>query len=249
MLFSIITVSLNAKDLIADTISSVLSQDFDDYEIIVKDGCSTDDTVKMVPQDDRIRIIVEKDTGIYNAMNQAIREAKGEYLLFLNCGDTLYSNDVLSEVARKIKDDDLENCIVYGDCYVNNLDMVVKYPSRITKRLFQTRTICHQAAFVSRAVFDIVGYYDQNYKIVSDWKHFLEAYLIGTSFAHVDKVICNYMGGGVSETEAGIKRRRKERKKIIAEKYSKGERFLMWCARTPLGQLLIKIKNKKRPTH
>ncbi len=243
MLFSIITVSLNAQDSIADTINSVLGQGFSDYEIIVKDGCSRDDTVKMVPQDGRVRVVVEKDTGIYNAMNQAIKEAKGEYLLFLNCGDKLYSNDVLSAVAKRIKNESLTDCVVYGNCYVDNTKLEVKYPSKITKRFFQTRTICHQAAFVSKSLFSTIGYYDENYKIAADWKHFLEAYLIGVNFVYVDKLICNYLGGGVSETKTGLKKRRLERKKIIAEKYSKKERFLMWCARTPIGQLLIKIKN------
>jgi glycosyltransferase involved in cell wall biosynthesis len=227
-------------------INSVLSQDFDDYEIIVKDGLSTDDTVKMVPQDERIRIIVEKDTGIYNAMNQAIEEAKGEYLFFLNCGDRLYSNDVLRTIAERMESESLTDCVVYGNCYIDNSGIEVKYPSKITKRFFQTRTICHQSAFIAKSLFSTIGLYDEQYKIVSDWKHFLEAYLNGANFVYVDKLICNYLGGGVSETKEGLEKIKLERKKIVAEKYSKKERFIMWCAKTPIGQLLIKIKNAKK---
>ncbi len=244
MLFSIITVSLNAKDLIADTINSVLSQDFDDYEIIVKDGCSTDDTVKMVPDDERIRIIVEKDTSIYNAMNQAIREAKGEYLLFLNCGDKLYSSDVLSAVASEIKKQP-ENVIMFGDSFAQNKGITTNYPQVITKRFLQTRTICHQASFIPKKSFEL-GLYDEKYKVVADWKHFLESYLAGYQFANVNKVICSYLGGGYSESEKGLALMKSERKEIVKQKYTKKERFLMWCACTKIGQLLIKIKNKNK---
>ena len=243
MLFSIITVALNAQDSIAETINSVLSQDFDDYEIIVKDGCSTDDTVKMVPTNEKIRVIVKKDTSIYNAMNQAIEEAKGEYLLFLNCGDKLYSNDVLGAVAKAINEEKQEK-IIFGNSYAENKDITTNYPSKITKRYLQTRTICHQAAFIPKKSFNDVGLYDERYRVVADWNHFLNAFLAGYEFVNINKVVCKYLGGGYSETEKGLKLARSEKRAIVKEKYTKKERFLMWCACTPLGQFLIKIKNK-----
>lgn len=244
MLFSIITVSLNAQDSIAETISSVLSQDFDDYEIIVKDGCSTDDTVKMVPRDDRIRIIVEKDAGIYNAMNQAIKEAKGEYLLFLNCGDKLYSNDVLSAVAREIEKNQLENNIVYGNRYTEELG-IVTYPKKIKKNYFYYSTICHQASFIAHSLFETVGPYDENNKIVSDRVFFLDCAIKKVNYAYLDKTICEFQSGGVSQTEKGLKIAKEEMAKAKKQRFNVFERAFMRFAKTPLGRILVKIKNRK----
>ena len=82
--FSIITVCLNAgEDLIA-TVTDTLCQTYENFEIVVKDGFSTDGSVEKLPADDRIRLVRKKDTGIYDAMNQAVREATGDYLIFMN---------------------------------------------------------------------------------------------------------------------------------------------------------------------
>ena len=243
MLFSIITVSLNAKDLIADTINSVLSQDFDDYEIIVKDGCSTDDTVKMVPNNEKIRIIVEPDTGIYNAMNQGIKEAKGEYLLFLNCGDKLYSNDVLSAVAEMIQQNQLRDSIVYGNRYTEGMG-IVTYPKKIKKNHFYYSTICHQASFIARSVFEIVGFYDETNRIVSDREFFLDCSIKKVNYVYLDKTLCEFQSGGVSETEKGLQIAKKEMKKVKKTRFNFFERCFMRFASTWLGQILVKIKHK-----
>ena len=243
MLFSIITVSLNAQNLIADTINSVLSQDFDDYEIIVKDGCSTDNTIKMIPYDERIRIIIEKDTGIYNAMNQAIKKAKGEYLLFLNCGDKLYSNDVLSTVASAIKEQNLKDSIVYGNRYTEELG-IITYPKKIKKNHFYYSTICHQAAFIARSVFEVVGFYDETNKIVSDREFFLDCAIKKVNYVYLDKTLCEFRSGGVSETEKGLQIAKKEMKKVKKTRFNFFERCFLRFAKTWLGQMLVKIKHK-----
>ena len=93
--FSVVVVSLNAEKLIRSTLDSVLSQTFEDYEVIVKDGLSTDGTVNQIPSDDRIRVFVQKDTGIYDAMNQATSFTRGKYVLYLNCGDVFASSNVI----------------------------------------------------------------------------------------------------------------------------------------------------------
>ena len=102
--FSVIVVSLNAGSLIGNTISSVLSQTCNDYEIIVKDGVSTDDTLKHVPSNARIKVYSEPDKSLYDAMNQAITYSSGRYLIFMNCGDTFASRKVLEEVKNAVKD-------------------------------------------------------------------------------------------------------------------------------------------------
>ena len=95
-MFSIITVCLNAGDDLILTIESALNQTYSDFEIIVKDGFSTDGSVEMIPKDDRIRLIQKKDNGIYDAMNQGIEVASGQYIIFMNAGDKFYNNKVLA---------------------------------------------------------------------------------------------------------------------------------------------------------
>ena len=85
--FSIIVVCLNAGEKLHKTLESVLRQSYTGFEILVKDGMSTDGSIEALPQEDAIRVVRQKDKSIYDAMNQAILLAEGDYLLFLNCGD------------------------------------------------------------------------------------------------------------------------------------------------------------------
>ena len=85
--FSIVVVSLNAETTIAKTINSVLKQTCEDYEIIVKDGLSKDNTIKNIPQSEKIKVYEKADKSIYDAMNQGIEYANGKFICFLNCGD------------------------------------------------------------------------------------------------------------------------------------------------------------------
>ena len=107
MKFSIITVCLNPGEKLGITLESVLGQTCEDAEIIVKDGCSRDGSVEKWqrehggdPGADRVRIFVEKDSGIYDAMNQAAAHAQGEFLLFLNCGDAFPDEGVLERTLQ-----------------------------------------------------------------------------------------------------------------------------------------------------
>ena len=94
-MFSIIVVCLNAGDRLQDTLDSIWKQSYSDYEVIIKDGGSKDGSLSCVPKKDNVHLYREKDTGIYDAMNQAVRYAHGEYLLFLNTGDLFYDEQVL----------------------------------------------------------------------------------------------------------------------------------------------------------
>ena len=92
--FSVVTVTLNAAEKAAQTARSVLEQTFGDYEYIVKDGGSTDDTVRKLRELGSFNIQVCRDSGIYNAMNQALRCCSGKYVCFLNAGDVFTSESV-----------------------------------------------------------------------------------------------------------------------------------------------------------
>lgn len=117
LFFSIVVVSLNPGEKLVPTLKSVLDQDYGNFEIIIKDGGSTDGSVEKLeelPADSRIRFFREPDKGIYDGMNQALAHARGRFLLFLNCGDRLYSRSVLSETAEFIEKTEKESlCRIY----------------------------------------------------------------------------------------------------------------------------------------
>ncbi|MGL5637387.1 MAG: glycosyltransferase, partial [Bacteroidales bacterium] len=97
-LFSIITVTYNAGNLLIPTMDSISAQTYKDYEYIIVDGCSKDHTLSLIESRKReiTTFLSEPDKGIYDAMNKALRLATGEYILFMNAGDTLHSADTLS---------------------------------------------------------------------------------------------------------------------------------------------------------
>lgn len=106
ILYSIIVVCLNSGQRLCDTIESILNQTYEDYEVIVKDGGSSDGSVERLMEvcdDKRIHVHTRQDTGIYDAMNQAVELARGEYYLFLNTGDSFYDETVLNKITSEIK--------------------------------------------------------------------------------------------------------------------------------------------------
>ena len=180
MKLSIITVNLNNKDCLQKTINSVVSQTFKDFEWILIDGGSTDGSKELIEQfSSHISYWVsEPDKGIYNAMNKGILKAKGEYCLFLNSGDYFANGDVLDKVFAFDFDED----VVYGDQLWDYGDRMETFESaeKVTLRNFIGSTIPHSGvSFIKREMFEEYGLYDENYRIVSDWKWFLIAVGLG----------------------------------------------------------------------
>ncbi len=106
--FSLLTVCFNPGEKLRETLESALRQTCGDFELIVKDGGSSDGSLEKnqdLLSDPRVRVYTEKDTGIYDAMNQAVGHASGKYLFFLNCGDTLYDENVLEKVKQAAEKD------------------------------------------------------------------------------------------------------------------------------------------------
>lgn len=215
--FSIITVSFNAEKHIKETVVSTLEQDFDDFEIIIKDGLSKDATLEQIPGDPRIKVYSCADTGIYNAMNQAVGYSTGKYLIFMNCGDIFNSSDVLSKVHDFIVSGNIKEGIVIGDCHSKDM---YKYQNGCTKRFKQYRCsgFVHQSMFFSKEVFEKLGSYDESYKVYADFELFMRTYDSGMGIYYIQYPICNYMGGGFS-AQKDTKKLLDEDKKRIRKKY------------------------------
>ena len=218
MKLSIITVNLNNIEGLKKTYDSIVSQTFTDYEWLVIDGGSTDGSREFIEQhqDKFAYWCSEPDKGIYNAMNKGIAKAKGEYLNFMNSGDIF----VCKDIVKKVFSEQYTTDIIYGLQLAKEGNHIV--PINITKKLNWYELFCkkipHQASFIKRSLFMSVGVYDENYKVLSDWKWFIEAVIYhGASYTHYPKAVSFVDGGGISSTSLLSA----ERKKLMAEIFPK----------------------------
>ncbi len=213
-LFSIITVSYNAGNLMRETMDSILQQTCMDYEVVVKDACSKDDTLQIIPKNEKIRVYSEKDSGIYDGMNAGIGYAKGTYLIFMNCGDTFYSPNVLENVKSYLCCKRDFPGIIYGDYERDGI--ICNQPSKMTGFTAYRSALCHQTMFFHRSVFDKCGRYCLEYPIKSDYEKMLDAFFSGFRFTHIPCIICHYQGGGFSENN---KKNNEIEEKVILKKH------------------------------
>jgi glycosyltransferase involved in cell wall biosynthesis len=212
---SIITVNYNNAAGLEKTIASVLEQTFTDYEYLVIDGGSTDESSSVIERHaDRIDYWVsEKDRGVYHAMNKGIARATGEYCYFLNSGDYLWRPGSLERMFAAHPTED----IVYGNMIQGGVDRVEHGLPVITFYDFYIGSIYHQSAFMKKALFDRVGLYSEEYKVVSDWEFFLKAiFLHGCTTRYIDVDLALYEIGGLSfrDLDANLRDRR-----AILQKY------------------------------
>ena len=114
--FSVITVTYNAAAVLEDTIQSVISQTYHHVEYIIVDGASTDGTLSIINRykDHIARIVSEPDKGLYDAMNKGIRLATGDYLCFLNAGDSFHEDDTLQQMVHTLPGNELPD-VLYGE--------------------------------------------------------------------------------------------------------------------------------------
>lgn len=214
MRLSIITINYNNRDGLQKTIDSVVSQSFKDFEWIVIDGGSTDGGLELLEQHaERFSYWVsEPDKGVYNAMNKGIAQAKGEYVNFMNSGDSFASPTILEEIFSTSHTAD----VLYGymmrgglDGEVNNLSMMK--PNLTWMDFFQDG-LPHQATFIKRSLFDKFGLYDESLKAVSDWKFFVNAFVYHKATSEfVPKKVAVYAEGGISDVMGMEERKRVEK--------------------------------------
>ena len=160
IMYSVIVVCLNAGQRLYETVDSILKQSCPDFEVVVKDGGSSDGSVERLEElccDQRVRVQVRKDNGIYDAMNQAVKLAGGEYYLFLNAGDSFYDQHVLSKITdeiHRLERADKKPGIIYGNLYHKALDTVIYASPEINDFTCYRNVPCHQTCFYHHALFD-----------------------------------------------------------------------------------------------
>lgn len=213
MKLSVIVVCLNAGDELRATTDSIISQSFDDYEIVIKDGGSTDGSLDNLPDDPHIRIVSRKDTGIYDAMNQALECAEGEYVYFLNCGDYFFDPNVLEKIVPLMEKNTAT--VIYGNIYDRIGQTTVASNPNIDEFACYRNVPCHQACFYTRDLLRMHPF-ETGYRVRADYEQFLWCFFIAKAdMIYSDTVVASYMGGGYSETKESRKRSAEEHKEIV----------------------------------
>jgi glycosyltransferase involved in cell wall biosynthesis len=194
---TIVTVVLNAVDLIERTVQSVVAQDYPALEYVVVDGVSTDGTLQLLQRHGPgiSTLVSEKDGGIYAAMNKGAALASGEWILFMNAGDFFVRDDVVSRVFAAATATDAD--VIYGDSiYVyESYKWLEKSDEHVT--LHDGLGFCHQSAFVRTSVQREFGF-DVTEKVAADYDFALRLKKAGRSFRKVDVVVAEFLTGGFS---------------------------------------------------
>ena len=205
MKLSIITINRNNAAGLEKTIQSVAAQSFKEYEYIVVDGASTDDSVNVIKAHesdfDCLKWVSEPDSGIYNAMNKGLHMASSDYIQILNSGDCLAAPDVTERMLKALKENEGPS-ILYGNmvkCFPDGRRLVDKCfaGQEITMLGMYTGTLNHDPAYIRRDLFEKYGYYDESLKIVSDWKWYLQAIVFGgekPKYVDVDATLFDMTG-------------------------------------------------------
>ena len=224
MKLSIITINRNNAAGLEMTLQSVVSQTFKEFEYIIVDGASTDGSVEVIkkyePQFAHLKWVSEPDSGIYNAMNKGIRMASGEYIQILNSGDILASSDVTERMLAALGKQKNAADILYGNMtkkdYATGKVIGKSGEVEYSLRQYYSSTMNHDCCYIRRDLFDAYGMYDENLKIVSDWKWFLQAIGLGKVkpvYADIDVTV--FDTSGVSENNLDL--RNKERRQVLEE--------------------------------
>ena len=238
MVFTVITVSFRAGEKLKNTIADILSQEYSDYEILVKDGLSADNSVELLQRDleekgftksdvantdelvyekkdaPQVRIVCTKDSGIYDAMNQAVALSRGEYVIFMNCGDRFYDAAVLKNTSAKMEEKP-QRGIYYGDAFFCRAGEIISQPKEITEFVCYRHMPNHQACFFDRHLWDEKGF-DLTYKIRADYEFFLRSFFEkGIRPCYLEICVSAYEGGGYSESRDNRKKDKEEHRKIV----------------------------------
>ncbi len=209
--FTIITINKNNLEGLKKTFYSVINQTYKNFQLVIVDGGSTDGSYDFIKRQSSLIdcIIHESDSGIYDAQNKGIRQASGEYILFLNAGDCFSGPDILESFVKQNYSEE----VVYGDVNMVYPDLVVErqYPDQITFDYWLNNVLCHQVVFFKNDLFSIFGLFDLDFRFCSDHKMFYSLWKDKKiKKVHFNKTVVNYDMTGVSSNPRNLKLLTKE---------------------------------------
>lgn len=201
--FSVIIPTYNSEKRLSDCLESIINQTFQNFEIIIVDKFSSDDTFLVVEKYKKTHFniiwISEKDNGIYDAMNKGIRIVKGEWIYFLGSDDRLYENTSLEKIANSIHQGKPD--MIYGNVQIEGKSVWAEehqiYNGEYTLEKLTRSNICHQAAFYKRESLASIGGFNIEYNICADWDinlNFFSNYKI----QYTDQIIAFFCSSGIS---------------------------------------------------
>ncbi|MDC8006291.1 glycosyltransferase family 2 protein [Aureisphaera galaxeae] len=205
---SIITINYNDVEGLKATLTSVKEQSYSHYEFLVIDGASNDGSKEYIEAEaEHIDYwISEPDTGIYNAQNKGIVKATGDYLLFLNSGDTFYTSKALEEFVGH---PNFKGDIIYGDYKYEKGEKI--FADTVTPYYFMKTSLPHQSTLFHKKVFELMGNYDESYRLSADRAFYLKCLLSGKiSFQHIKYPLALFDLSGVSNSPEHLAKKQAE---------------------------------------
>ena len=249
--FSVVTITFNAETVLQRTLDSVFSQTWRGVEHLIIDGASTDGTLAMAEDykqrndeaDNGHKVIIqsEPDGGIYYAMNKGLTQASGDYIVYMNAGDSFPQADILEQVVHccrltELPTDELP-AVLYG--HTDIVDKEGRYlhprrlqpPSQLTWKSFrQGMLVCHQA-FYARVDIAKNLQFDTRYRYSADvdWciRVMREAERMALPLCNINKVVANYMDEGATTKNHQASLR--ERYLVMQRHYGVVQTFLLHC--------------------
>lgn len=216
MKISLITATYNSAKTISDCMNSVLAQNYDNFEYIVIDGCSTDNTVKILKDYEtkfqgRMHWVSEKDRGIYDAMNKGIKMATGDVVGILNSDDYFTSTDIFETIAKNF---DLSvSDAIYGDIHFIHDGTPNKCVRYYSSKLFRPCWLrfgfmpAHPSFYCKRSVYEQYGLYRLDYKIGADYEimvRLLKKYKIRSKYISKDFVTMRIGGASTKNIQSRV---------------------------------------------
>lgn len=219
MKLSIITINYNNLEGLKKTYESVVCQTWTDYEWIIIDGGSTDGSREFIEehQNKFAYWCSEPDKGVYNAMNKGILKAQGEYLQFLNSGDSLVDIRVVSDFVSLQWNEDIISGNIVRD---GNFDRIGCNPEEdeLDFDRFLFASVTHPPSYIKKDLFERYGLYDENLTIVSDWKFFIEVLIMQRcSYRHWNRLVVDFDSYGISGDLRYQQLHKEEREKVLKE--------------------------------
>ena len=199
---SIITITFNAEKHIERTIKSIIEQTYKNIEYIIIDGCSKDATIKIIKNYKKYihYWLSEPDTGLYNAMNKGIKKATGDYLLFMNAGDQLYSQETLQNILQS--DSELQD-IYYGETTITDENEKIigkrrlSAPKKLSWKSFKKgMRVSHQSFIPKRKITPM---YDETYKFSADFDWCIKILKKASKIKNTNLIITRYLDGGLTK--------------------------------------------------
>lgn len=192
---TVVTVCRNVEPMLRTTIESVKAQTYKDIEYIIVDGASTDGSRQLIAAEPCVsRWVSEPDRGIYDAMNKGVGMGTGDWVIFMNAGDTFHSPDTLAQVAAQIEPTD---DVVYGAVVKADKDGKPMVKAALAMRNSHRMLFCHQSALARRELLLQIPF-DIRHKYSADFLFFKTAYKQGKRFHRLDMPIADFDTSGVS---------------------------------------------------